>query len=49
MLAVRVAWWDCVEAGTQGELLTGASLVEVAEANPFPARSVIVAEFPDTR
>jgi hypothetical protein len=27
--------------GTQGELLTGDRLLEVAEANPFPARSVI--------
>jgi hypothetical protein len=31
-----VAWWDSVAAGAQGELLTGASLVEVAEANSFP-------------
>jgi hypothetical protein len=31
-----VAWLDCAAAGAQGELLTGASLMEVAEPNSFP-------------
>jgi hypothetical protein len=38
-----VAWWDFVAAGAQGELLAGASLVEVAEANSFPREMSFVA------
>jgi hypothetical protein len=41
MVAVLGCLVDCAVAVTQGELLTCASLVEVAEANRFPARSVI--------